>query len=111
MYELSRERNLDSHRGLMLAFLIQNVWNQEERTSVHILYTKARTQKENRPGAPQRTSAHTPYYKCMKVDWKYTRSSTEDICLDYLLKAYETSKEISKELNRRLMLIFMTKSL
>ena len=111
MYELSRERNQDSHRGLMLAFLIQNAWNQEERTYVLILYTEARTQKENRPGAPQRTSAHTLHYKCMKVDWKYTRSSTEDICLDYLLKAYETSKEINKELHRRLMLIFIIKSL
>ena len=111
MYELSRERNHDSHRRLLLVFLIQTVWYQEEKTSAQIPYSKARTQKGNRPGAPQRTSAHTPYYKCVKVDWKYTRISTEDICLDYLLQEYETSEEINKELHRRLMLIFIIKSL
>ena len=111
MYELSRERNHDSHRRLLLVFLIQTVWYQEERTSAHVPYSNAGTQKGNRPGAPQRTYAHTPYYKCMKVDWKYTGSSTEDICLDYLLQEYETSKEFNKELHRRLMLIFIIKSL
>jgi len=46
---ISKEMDHELPRGLLLAFLIKNVWNQEG----------------NGPGPPHSTSAHIPYWKCM----------------------------------------------
>jgi len=64
VYDISKEIDQELHKGLLLIFLI----------SIN-----------NKPGAPQRTSAHTPY-ECKKSERKSTRSSTEGLCLYPLLE-------------------------
>jgi hypothetical protein len=87
---ISKETNQELHRGLLLIFLTESVRNW----------------KENTTGAPERTSAHTPY-ECKKSERKSTRSSTEGLCLYPLLEVEEISKGIDQELHRGLLLIFL----